>query len=282
MSGDQRRDREKSDSKSRGSLRSRDAPTSHAGRRVVRQAEFETTTRPRGRTIDDSEAPPPDSLAAALHTTQDSFYPVRVPVRSSRPPMSLWTRTWATAALVIVVGGGAVGIVASLRASTLATGRSAPDQSKAAVAVPLPEHKAERGGIGIKALPAAAPGYATLSPPLPASAMRVAPAPAPGSLGPACETSALSTSPVIARPAASAPFRTLDSLALSPPPASPAPPAAPALQRRPKPAETVPRSSSASLQTDDGKERAAEAPGTSDLPGTKGESEAWITEERRF
>jgi hypothetical protein len=242
-------------------------------------------TRPRGRTIDDSEVPSPDSLAAALHITQDSFHPVRVPVRSSLPPMSLWTRTWATAALVIVVGGGAIGIVASLRASTLATGRSAPDQSNAAAAVPVPEqeHKAERGGIGIKGLPAAAPGYATTSPPLPGSAMRVASSPAPGSLGPTGETSALSTSPVIARPAASVPFRTLDSLAVSPPPASPAPPvAAPLPQRRSKPAETVPRSSSASLLPDDGKERSAEAPGTSDLPGTKAESEAWITEERRF
>jgi hypothetical protein len=237
-------------------------------------------TRPRGRIIDDSEVPPPDSLAAALHTTQDSFHPVRVPVRSSRPPMSLWTRAWATAALVIVVGGGAVGIVASLRASTLATGRSAPDQSKAAAAVPAPEHKAGRASIGIKALPTAAPGFATPAPPLPASAMRVASLPAPGSLGPAGETSALPTSPVIARPAANVPVRTLDSLVVSPPPAPPA--AAPALQRRPKPAEAVPRSSSASLPPDDGKARSAEAPGTSDLPGTKGESEAWITEERRF
>jgi hypothetical protein len=281
MSGDQRRDREKSDSKSRDSLQSRDALTSHAGRPVVRQSEFEMPTRPRGRTIDESEAPPPDSLAAALHSTRDSFHPVRVPARSSRPPMSLWTRAWGTAALVIVVGGGAIGIVASLRASALMTGRSAPDQSKAAAAAPLPEHRATRASLGMKALPAAAPGLAPPAPPLPASAMRVASSQASGSLGPVGETSALSASP---RPAASVPFRTLDSLAVSPPPVPSAPPVAivAAVQHRLKPAETASRSSRASLVSDDGKERSAEAPGTSDLPGTKAESEAWITEERRF
>jgi hypothetical protein len=248
----------------------------------VREGEFEMPTRPRGRTIDDSEAPPPDSLAVALGTTQDSLHPVRVASRSSRPPMSLWMRAWATAALVIVMVGGAIGIVASLRARTLTSAPSAPDDSKAAAAVPLPEHKAEGVGIGIKGLPAAAPGFATPAPPLPASAMRVASSPPSGSLAPAGETSVLSTSPVIVRPAASVPFRTLDSLAVSPPAPSPPPAAIHALAHRPKPAETVPRSSNANSAPDDGKGRSTEAPGTSDLPGTKGESEAWITEERRF
>ena len=65
--------------------------------------------------------------APALRATQDSFNPVRVPARSSRRPLSLWTRAWETAALVIVVAGGALGIVASLRGRTLAGGRSAKE-----------------------------------------------------------------------------------------------------------------------------------------------------------
>ena len=281
MSGDERRDREKADSKSRASLQSRDAPTSHEGHRVVREGELYMLTRPRGGTIYDSEAPPDARDAVPLSATQDSFYPVRVPARSTRPPMSLWTRAWATAALVIVMVGGAIGIVGSLRGRMLSSAPSGPDESNAAATVAPPKQKAPATGIGVKALPTAAPAFATPAPPPPASAMRVASASAPGSLGPAGETSALSTSPVVVRPARSVAFRTLDSLAVSPKPA-PSPPAAPLPQRRPKPAETGPRSSSASPELDDGKVRSTEAPGTSDLPGTKGESEAWITEERRF
>jgi hypothetical protein len=93
--------------------------------------------------------------------------------------------------------------------------------------------------------------------------------------------SAFSANAVVTRPSSSVAFRTLDSLAVSPPPVSPTPPAVNA-PRRPKPAEAAVRSSGATPPPGDTKERSTEAPGISDLPGTKAESEAWVTEERRF
>jgi hypothetical protein len=281
MSSDQRRDEKKSEPRSRDSSQQRTAVPSGGVQLRDPDGEFEGPTRPRAGTLADSEAPfeVRVSVTGAPRAPQDSFHPVRVAVRSSRPQLSLWTRAWATTALVIVVAGGAVGIVASLRARALISGmRNADDPSHGGVAAQLgPERGATVTEVGAKGMPAAAAGYTAHPPALPgqtaprngASATPVVELP-PGS----------SASSTALRPAPSGvAYRTLDSLAVSPPPPTAM---APAPTRRPKPAEAGPRWMTTRGMRDETKEPTKTPPATSDTPETKGESEAWVTEERRF
>jgi hypothetical protein len=227
MRGDRRRDRQKSEGGSESSLERREAAT------------------PR-----------------ALRTTQDSLYPVRVPVRSVRPPLSLWARAWATVALVIAVAGGAIGIVAGLRARTLGSDdRSAPGDRPppAAGAQVSPDHSVAAKEAAVRvAMPAAAPGF-TAPPPL---------APVQGVSRSAASSSAVA-------------FRTPESLAVSPP-LAPASGAALSFSKRPKAAEAAPPTIAIPRPPAESAPAPAPAPATSDAPETQGASEAWVTEERGF
>jgi hypothetical protein len=285
MGGDRRRDRQKSEVRSRSSFERRDAVPPAVGD-DPKGEEFDAPTRPRGRTLLDSEAPadPHASLnVPALRTTQDSFHPVRVPARSTRPPLSLWKRAWATVALVIVVAGGAIGIVASLRAHTLGTGERgvASDGSRLAGAAGSAEHGGDIGEPAAHAgMPAAAAGF-TAPPPL---------APLQGaSHGTASSIAAFPGAPIAslasAVPAPASPrivaFQTPESLAVAAPlaPASGVPLA---LSKRTKPAEPALPALAVPLPSNESANAPTPAPATSDAPETQGASEAWVTEERRF
>src|SRR5689334_7721545 len=171
MSGDQRRDRPKQDARSRSYSPQRELPQprelpqrdaiASGDRERPRAGESEPPTRPRGRTITDSELPAdsrPSVNVPAFRAMQDSIHPVRVPARTVRPPLSLWTRAWATMALVIVVAGGAIGIVTCLRARTLAVDRNERDDRSPAAS-----------GVPSAAAPAAAPVVAAPPPSAPSS-----------------------------------------------------------------------------------------------------------------
>ena len=289
MSGDRRRDRPKPEARSRSaSLQRRSSQgdvIASSDRNLVPDDESELPTRPRGRTIADSEAPAEPLARVSVppyRAMQDSIHPVRVPARTVRPPVSLWKRMWGTTAVVIVVAGGAVGIVGSLRARTLAAGRDTRgDGSPADLAA---QSASERGVAAMEPVhgavaPSAAPGLAA-PPPLPAPfASRNAAAPILAVVAPPVGSS---PGHAPARSSASAVgFRTPESLAAWPPVA---PSNAPSLPRRskpldetaaPLPLETEPPPQAPALMP-------APAPAASDPPDAKGESEAWVTEERRF
>jgi hypothetical protein len=285
MGGDQRRDRQKSEDRSRSTSEHGDV-ASRAGHEHACVGESEAPTRPRGRTIADSEEPalPHATVSTPAHrTTQDSFNPVRVVARSVRPPLSLWARVWVTAALVIVVGGGAIGVVTSLRARTLgAAGRAARnDRTRAANAA----QSASDRGIGAAeaptkiVVPAAVPGLAAPPPALPAQAtVRNAVCSASAVEAPPTGSSSGAAS-ARASPNAVA-FRTPESLAISPSTASSS---AVAPSRRTKPAGiTTPPAVNIPTPPDESEQVPTPVPAASDAPETKGESEAWVTEERRF
>lgn len=320
MSGDQRRDRQKLDPRSRPAIQSgRGAAVSsghpQSGRTQVsgspvsaeairRQAEieqpssgyhpvshdFDAPTHPRSYTVSDSEPPtalrPSESMK--LQETQDSINPVRVPARTVHPPPPLWKRAWTTAALVIVIAGGAVGIAASLRGRVFFAGTRATPRDRAPVAV------------------AAAPAHAAPPPavPVPPVPRATASAIAPSALPPV----AVDALPVALPPGlpsiASPPPRSASNVAASPVPNAAPIPASNAVAARPREAQGTAHKSAiaatpwprqkdeepAPRATAAPREEAVPhppphpppAPTTSDLPGTKGESEAWITEERRF
>jgi len=259
MSGDQRRDRLKHEIRSRGSSPQREStPGDVIGGSLgdrARAGESEPPTRPRGRTISDSESPAEPRVSVstpAFRAAQDSFHPVRVPPRTVRPPMSLWARTWGTVALVIIVGGGAIGIVSSLRARKLVAARDAQVDGWLAApssVVPLP----------VATRSAASPSEVVQAAPLESSTGELAARPSPSAVV----------------------FRTTDSLAVSPPVvASSAPP----LPRRSKPqveTATAPPTEAQALSEQPANPPTPE-PTTSDPPETKEESEVWVTEERRF
>jgi hypothetical protein len=244
--------------------------------------EFEAPTRPRARTLDSEMPPEPRTLSdiARLRAAQDSMNPVRVPVSQTEPPLPItpWRRTFTTAALVIMVAGGAVGIVASLRLRTSSPAARNATEEQAAPAV------------------AAAPVYNT------APAVHPTPPPVPRPAASAVSVTPYSISidtlppervaaAPVSRPAPSGtaarprdPISTLAPTTAPVPPPAPAPSPAPAVVYRNKTEEPAPRRSAASITNDTQDEPAARAPApaTSDLPAAKTESEAWITEERRF
>jgi hypothetical protein len=274
MSGDQRRDRLKSEVASR-TLPGYPAVAPPGPREERRERESEAPTRPRARTIGDSELPAeprPSVSTPALRPPQDSFHPVRVPPRTVRPPLSLWTRAWGTAALVIVVAGGAIGIVTSLRARTLIGARAERDAARAAQSANEPSKRAA---------PAAAPGLVAPPPVAPAPAVNRSPA-APAIAETSPTASSQGAPPAHAPPAAVV-YRTPESLAVSPPLT---PSAAPALSRRTKPTDGAANSPAKPTVKkwlpDESAQEPTPAPATTDTPEKKGESEAWVTEERRF
>jgi len=288
MSGDQRHDRLKSEERSRPCSQCRESASAEGDRGNAHDGEFDHPTHPRRQAIAESESVSESRISLSgpvVRTTQDSFNPVRVPARSLRPSVSLWTRAWATVALVIVVAGGAVGIVASLRGRTFAPNwRGAQKDRPSAVAAQQAPARGPEGDEKRAAMPAAAPGY-TAPPPVapPPGAPRGAASPA--SAPPAAPQETSASSSVAATPGRATPgptiYRTTESLAVSPPVALPssAPPPQP---RRAKPTETTPRSATRPPLSDEAPKASTPAPATSALPETKGESEAWITEERRF
>lgn len=283
MSGDQRCDRQKSEMGSQSSLPRREA-TTPGGRGHVHESE--PPTQPRGRTLADSDAPlepPVGSIGSAYLTAQDSFLPVRVPVRTGRPPLSLWTRAWATVGLVIVVGAGAGGIVASLRARTLVPGgRDAPSaRSRAAVAAQNAPQRGIEAKQSTRATPAAAPGLTAPPPALPSLMAYRNGASSVGSLDVPPIASSPGAVSARASPTAVA-FRTPESLAISPPVAPSGGGTALALARRPKPTETASPPIIVPPPPKESAHSPTPAPATSDSSETKGESEAWVTEERRF
>ena len=284
MGGDRRRDRQQSE------VGSTSSPPRHEGmssesRDDAIEVEFEGPTRPGARTVGDSElsAEPQESVSAPpLLAAQDSLHPVRVPARSLRP-LSLWTRGWATSALVIVVAGGAIGIVASLRTRTIVPiGRGASKvlSHSAAAAQKAPARGVQATEIATRAdQPAAAPGITAPSPLAPLQAANRSAA-SPVS---AVEAPPMGSSPGAASARASpsaVAFRTPESLAVSP--GAPPTGAARTLPRRPKPAQPTPPSMAIPLPSDESVHAPTPAPATSDTPQKKGESEDWVTEERRF
>ena len=289
MSGDQRRDRQTS-GESHPSSQRRQAASKGDDRAAAHDGEFDHPTNPRRETITNSESPSSESRISVngpvLRAPLDSFNPVRVPPRSGRPSLALWTQAWATVALVIVVAGSAVGIVSGLRGRTLGPGwRSAQKDRPSASAA----QQAPRGAEGDekRAVPAAAPGYTAPHPvAAPQSASRSASLPAPASATPvvaAQETSTVSSGAAAPPRASPAPtmYRTTESLAISPPAGQPSG-ASPSHARRPKAAETEPRSAKRPPPTDEAPKASTPAPTISDPPEAKGESDAWVTEERRF
>ena len=286
MSGDQRHDRLKSE-RSRPCSQCRESMAAEGDRGNAHEGEFDHPTHPRRHTLAESESPSESRISLSgpvVRTTQDSFNPVRVPARSLRPSLSLWTRAWATVALVIVVAGGAVGIVASLRGRTFAPNwRSTQKDRPAAAAAQQPPARGPEGDEKRASMPAAAPGY-TAPPPVapPPGATRAAVSSASVPPGAKQETSTSSTG--VATPPRPSPgptiYRTTESLAVSPPVALPS--SAPTHSRRAKPTESAPRSAARHSLSDEAPKASTPAPATSALPETKGESEAWITEERRF
>ena len=150
MTGEKRRDRQKSKDRSRDP--SRHEFVSPVDGEHASEGEFEAATRPRGRTIADPEevlARRPRVSTRAHRTTQDSFNPVRVAARTVPPPLSLWTRAWVTAAFIIVVAGGAIGIVTSLSTRTLVQSGRAAEADRSSAAVPAPKWSgARRRGDG--------------------------------------------------------------------------------------------------------------------------------------
>jgi hypothetical protein len=274
MNGDQRGDREKSEERSRPSSQRGEGTSSRGDHAAAHEGDFDHPTHPRRHTIADSESPSESRISVngpVIRLTQDSFNPVRVPARSVRPSLSLWTRAWATVALVIVVAGGAVGIVASLRGRTFGPGwRSAPKDRSNAAAGPQASAPGVERDDKRAAMPAAAPGYAAPPPvaPLPPAQRETSNA----SSGPAAPVH-VSPGPVN--------YRTTESLAVSPPVLHPSSPS-PSHSRRAKPTETEPRSIPRPTLSDEATKASTPAPTTSAAPETKGESEAWVTEERRF
>jgi len=312
MSGDGRHDRLKFEAASRTVVPQREARSSPA-REDAQEGEFEMPTRPDGRMIDESEAPtnarasgnvqlprviqesfdPDDPMideseaptkarpprnAPLPRVTQDSLNPVRIAPRSVRPPLSLWKLAWATAALVIVVAGGAVGIVASLRMRLPGAGRreAQSDSSRGVVAPPrAPARGMEVVEVSTRtATPAA--GFSAPSPVAPVQTANCSAAP------PVSATAAPSAAPsTVSIPARASPsavlYRTPESLAVS----QRVPNAVPLPARRPKPTEPGVRSAATPSSSEESAPPTA-APSKSDVLETKGESEAWVTEERRF
>jgi hypothetical protein len=181
-------------------------------------------------------------------------------------------------ALVIVVAGGAIGIVTSLRARTLSAARARNEAARAAQI--SPERGAEAKDAPNRGAPAAAPVFAAPSPVAPAAATNRGAAASTGN----AEASPIASSPgaLSVRPLPTAViYRTPESLAVSPPSA---PSAAPAHARRtkPKPAEATPNPAVTRWRTEESVQEPTPAPATTDVPEKKGESEAWVTEERRF
>jgi len=285
MSGDERHDRLKSRERSRPCSQCRESAAAEGDRGSAHEGEFDHPTHPRRHSIAESESEGRISLSGpVLRTTQDSFNPVRVPARSLRPSLTLWTRAWATVALVIVVAGGAVGIVASLRGRTFAPNwrGTQKDRPPAAAAQQAPARGPE-GDEKRASMPAAAPGYTApppVAPPPGAPRGAVSSASAP----PAAQQEKSTSSAGAAMPPRASPgpiiYRTTESLAVSPPVALPS--SAPTHARRAKPTESAPRSATRPPQSDEAPKASTPAPATSALPETKGESDAWITEERRF
>jgi len=235
---------------------------------------------PDGRTIDESEAPTkarPPRNAPLPRVTQDSLNPVRVAPRSVRPPLSLWKLAWATAALV-VVAGGAVGIVASLRMRLPGAGRreAQSDSSRGVVAPPrAPARGMEVVEVSTRmATPAA--GFSAPSPVAPVQTANCSAAPAVSATAAPSAAPATVSIPARASPSA-VPYRTPESLAVS----QRVPNAVPLPARRPKPTEPGVRSAVAPPSSEESAPPTA-APSKSDVSETKGESEAWVTEERRF
>jgi hypothetical protein len=308
MSGDQRRDREKSEERFRASQGREGASsgsirvTAASGSILVtaHDGEFEHPAHPRHYTIADAELPSSESRISvndpALRAVQDSFNPVRVPPHTVRPQLSLWTRAWGTVAFVIVVAGAAVGIVAGMRGRTFGPAWRTAQKDRPAQNAAQPEAKTGAEGASTAAVPAAAPGHTAPPPAAPGHTAPPPVAPAPGT-GRAPAPSALESGPPVVvrqepstasaasatsvrplpRPVA---YRTTESLAVSPPVTHPSgtPPSVP---RRPKPVDSETRSSRRAPPRDE----ATESPTPSsapDAPEPKGESEAWVTEERRF
>jgi hypothetical protein len=238
--------------------------------------DFDAPTHPRSYTVSDSEPPtalrPSESMR--LKEAQDSIHPVRVPPRTVHPPPPLWKRAWATAALVIMIAGGAVGIVTGLRGRVFFAG-----------ARPNP-----RGPVAVAAAPAhAAPPPAAPVPPVPRA---TASAIAPSSLPPVAVDALPVALPPVLPSIASPPPRASSTPAVSPVPNTVASrpretPATPpksttAATPLPRPKDDEPPARPNAAPREEAAPHPPPAPTTSDLPGTKSESEAWITEERRF
>jgi hypothetical protein len=285
MTRDPGRERQPSEVASRGALPPGEVKSSGGGDDSF-DVEFDAPTRPRARR-DDSEAPaePRASVSLPAHRgAQDSFQPVRVPAQTQtvRPPLSLWTRAWATTALVIVVAGGAIGIVAGLRLRTFGLGERSPqtDGSPAVAVQDALEHRTETKGVPNKAAaPAAAAAFTAPSPLAPVQA---------ANRNVATVTSAVDTLPIASSPGpmtvraspSVVSFRTPESLAISPV-AQPSAQALP-VPRHPKPTPTIAPTTARTRPPDESAHVPTPAPAPSDPPETKGESEAWVTEERRF
>ena len=285
MSGE-KLDRQKTEERSHPSSERRQV-ASTGDRAAAHDGEFDHPTNPRRQTIADSAAPSESRISVngpVLHAPLDSFNPVRVPARGSRPSLALWTQAWATVALVIVVAGGAVGIVSGLRGRNLGPGwRSAQKDQPSTSAAPQAPRSAE--GAEKRAAPAAATGYTAPHPVAPPpSASRGASSSASASATPVVvvqETSTVSSG-AAARPSPSPTiYRTTESLAVSPPAGQPSG-ASPSHARRPKAAEAELRAVTRPPPTDEAPKASTPAPTPSDPPEAKGESEAWVTEERRF
>jgi hypothetical protein len=212
----------------------------------------------------------------ALYAPQDSFHPVRVSARSVRPPLSSWTRTWGTVALVIVLAGGAIGVVTSLRARTLSAARLRNDAARAAQI--SSERATEAKDAPNRGAPAAAPVFAAPTPVAPAAAANRSAA-ASAANAEAAPTASLHAAPSVRPSPTAVIYRTPESLAVSPPSA---PSAAPAHARRTKPADAPPKPAVTKWRTEESVQEPTPAPATPDVPEKKGESEAWVTEERRF
>jgi hypothetical protein len=239
--------------------------------------DFEAPTHPRSYTVSDSEPPtalrPSESMR--LQEVQDSMNPVRVPPRTVHPPLPLWKRAWTTAALVIMVAGGAVGIVAGLRGRVFFAGHRANPRDRAPVAVAAaPAITAPPPAVPAPPVPRATASAIAPSalPPVAVDALPVALPPGlPSIASPPPRSSANAASNPSSNVAAARPRETPTTSVKSTVAATPWP--------RPKDEEPAARPAA---PREEAAPHPPPAPTTSDLPGTKGESEAWITEERRF
>lgn len=279
MGGDQHRESPNTEAGPR-SAHQRRAVAPPAPREPARAGESEPPTYPRGRTLSDSEerAAPRESMMSLQRSTQDSFNPVRVSARPTRTSLSLWISAWATVALVIVVAGSAIGIVTTLRAraSGSAARNAQSDRARAATAAQSAPERGVEATEPSARLAVPAPGLAAPSPTAPIAATNRGSVSSTGAIE---ASSGSSTLPVPASPSAAV-FRTPESLAISPP----APPsAAVAPSRRPKPIDvTTRRLVVIRPPVEESVHVPTPAPAASETPETKGESEAWVTEERRF
>jgi len=235
-------------------------PPGHVGESI----DFDPPTNPRGRKFFEPPTPPPEALAEPepqpRRAHPDSFQPVRVAPRSVRPTLSLWTRAWGTGALIIAVGGGAVGVVRSIRSRPIAStppsdvsGKVTAAAPSAVAAEPKPPVSPAPSALPVETFPSAQPSTAaSVLPPAVPQAITYA---VPGAPMPAPPRTAVPRANGVA------------------------------------PAVPLPRSNKQGSVTnwrpvtpphDDLLDVPLRAPASSASPAASGTPEAWVTEERRF